>query len=146
MGKWDTGDLRNYAEYNASDYRGIDFVRELEQFTQFCCETIVYCNEADNMTKDAQQAFRSPLEKKGNAIFILDGNDETGFIEPIKSRCLIFRFEPLSYTEIYMRLLYIIKAEGMQVNEQVQNVAKELAEQANGDMRQAISSLEAFIP
>jgi replication factor C small subunit len=108
-------------------------------------EILIYLNEADNLTIDAQEALRSPLEKKRNLIFILDGNKEAGFTAPIKSRCTIFYFKPLTDAEIIERLLYIIKTEGIQVNEEVEKAVKELAEQAHGDMRAAINSLEARI-
>jgi DNA polymerase III delta prime subunit len=131
--QWDIG---GFNEYNTSDYRGIDFVREkIERLTKLTCETIAYMKEADNMTDDAKKALRSPLEDKGNAIFILDGNDESGFTEAIKSRCLILRFKPLSTTEVANQLFYILKAEGMQVNAKIEDALKELAVQSRGDMR-----------
>lgn len=131
-------------EFNASDYRGIDFVREeLERCTKTKIESIIYLNESDNMTADAKDALRSILEKKGNAIFILDGNDASGFTEPMKSRCSIFLFQPLSQTDILNRLRHILKAE--KVHTQGEKIIEELAKQAKGDLRQAINSLEPLI-
>jgi DNA polymerase III delta prime subunit len=139
-------DFGNFEEYNNSDYRGIDFVREkIKPITKLKAEIIVYLNEADRLTPEAQDAMKSILENKGNAIFILDGNKEEYLTEPTKSRCVHFRFKPLSVPEIYNRLLYIIKAEGIQVNTQIHDTVKELAVQAKGDMRTAINSLEAII-
>lgn len=135
----------NYSEYNASQYRGIDTIREIARYAGLSCETITYLDESDNFTKDAQEALRSPLENKGNAIFILAGNDEAGFSDAIKSRCVIFRFQKLETPEIYNRLLYILKAEDVKVTEQIEKKLKELAKNADGDLRKAINALEALI-
>lgn len=134
-----------FEEYNASSDRGLDFVRSLSRSTRLVGETIIYLNEADYMTKEAQAGLRSIIENKGFAIFILDGNNEADFIEPIKSRCVIFRFKPLTAMEILQRLLAILKDEKVQVNEQVENIARKLAEQSNGDMRRAINDLETYL-
>jgi replication factor C small subunit len=132
-------------EYNASDDRGIDFIRKISRISRLIWESINYLNEADSLTKEAQNGLKSILEKKVNTIFILDGNDEAGFIEPIKSRCVVFRFKPLTTKEIFDRLSYIIKAEGIQVDEQVEKLIREIAEQANGDLRRAINDLEMHL-
>ncbi len=139
-------DFGTFEEYNASDYRGIDFIREkIKPITKLKKETIVYLNEADRLTPEAQDVMKSILEFKGNAVFILDGNDETRFTDAVKSRCVHFRFKPLLVPEVYNQLLYIIKTEGIQVNTQIEKVAKELAIQSNGYMRTAINSLEPYI-
>jgi DNA polymerase III delta prime subunit len=132
-------------EFNASSYRGIDFIREIQQYMGYRTETIIYLNEADNMTDDAKKALRSLLENKVNVIFILDGNDEKGFTEPIKSRCTIFEFQPLSVSEIYNQLIFILKTEGIAVTEEIEKTVNDLAEKSNGDMRQAINSLDQLI-
>jgi DNA polymerase III delta prime subunit len=135
-----------YIEFNASDFRGIDFIRdEIIVHTKYKMETLIYLNEADNLTTPAQEALRSPLEKKGNVIFILDGNKEAGFTDPIKSRCVHLRFKLLSDKEVVNRLFYIIKAEEIQVTHEVEKVVKEIAEESKGDLRRAINSLETLI-
>jgi DNA polymerase III delta prime subunit len=138
--EWDFGGL---AVYNASDDRGIETMREIKRYANCSSEIIIYLNEADRLTSDAKDALRSILENKNDAVFILDGNDETLFTPAVKSRCVPFRFNPLEATAIYHRLLYIFNTEGIEVNDDVENVARELAEQSNGDLRSAINSLEA---
>jgi replication factor C small subunit len=138
-------EVGSFEGYNASNDRGIEFVRKITRYTKIVSESITYLNEADSMTNEAQAGMRGPLENKGNAIFILDGNDEKCFTDAIKSRCVHFRFKLLANTDIYNRLTYIIKSEGIKINQQIEKAIKELAEQSNGDMRKALNALDAFI-
>jgi len=85
---------------NASDERGIDVVRgEIKDFARAQPTSakyrIIILDEGDKLTKDAQDALRAIVEDNSDKCrFIFLGNDES-YIDAIKSRCAIFRFEAL---------------------------------------------------
>ena len=90
---------QNFLELNASDARGIETVRT--NIKNFCRLKpvgapfrIIFLDEVDNMTKDAQHALRREMEMyTKTASFILSCNYSSKIIDPIQSRCAIFRFE-----------------------------------------------------
>ncbi|HDD05185.1 MAG TPA: replication factor C small subunit, partial [Candidatus Aenigmarchaeota archaeon] len=92
----------NLLELNASDERGIDTIRtKVKEFARtkpigdFPFK-IILLDEADALTRDAQQALRRTMENFSSTCrFILDCNFSSKIIEPIQSRCAIFRFKPL---------------------------------------------------
>jgi len=85
---------------------------------------IIFLDEADNMTADAQQALRRIMEKTMSAVFILSGNHEWRIIDPIKSRCAIYRFNRLTDEQVLRKLLF---------------------KEANGDLRKALNILQTLI-
>jgi len=138
----------HFVELNASDERGIDVVRnKIKRLAQSKGRRIVFLDEADALTEDAQHALRRIMEKSGETTFILSCNYEYKLISPIKSRCARFVFKPIDKKLILKRILEIIKAEGIQVEmtEEVKRALMMIAEQANGDMRYAINLLERII-
>jgi len=137
-------------EYNASDERGINVIRDKIKRVAFTLgEKIILLDEADNMTDDAQHALRRIMEKaeKAGTIFILTANEEWRIIEPIKSRCAIFRFRKLTEEEVLRVLLNVLKGEGVDPKSVV--TSKEalmfLVKYVDGDLRQAINILETLI-
>jgi replication factor C small subunit len=97
-------------ELNASDERGLEVIREkIKPRSNLVITVLFYLNEADGITKDAQAALRPIIENSKNAVFILDVNDESKIIDPIKSRCAEFRFKPLTCGEATQRLTEICK-------------------------------------
>jgi DNA polymerase III gamma/tau subunit len=89
-------------ELNASDDRGIDMVRtrlKLLTTTRSLTQRVILLDEADGLTKQAQEALRRMMET-GNALFILTANDESGIIPALKSRCHHLGFP--AYTDAQM--------------------------------------------
>ena len=130
-----------------SDERGIDVVRSrIKDFARTLpigdfSHKIVFLDEADAMTKDAQQALRRIMEMFASTCrFILSCNYSSKIIEPIQSRCVIFRFKPLSDEHIRKRILYIAQNEGLKLTE---DAVKAILYIAEGDMRKAINVLQA---
>ena len=84
---------QNFLELNASDARGIETVRN--NIKNFCRLKpvgapfrIIFLDEVDNMTKDAQHALRREMEMyTKTASFILSCNYSSKIIDPIQSRC-----------------------------------------------------------
>lgn len=141
----------NYRQYmlelNASDERGIDTIRtKVKEFARSRTPPnipfkIVLLDEADNMTADAQQALRRLMEMyTASTRFILIANFPSKIIEPIQSRCAIFRFTPLKKEDVVNRLKWICEQEGCKYTLEGLETIYEVSE---GDMRRAINILQA---
>ncbi|WP_321211807.1 replication factor C small subunit [Methanothermobacter sp. DP] len=137
---------QNFLELNASDARGIDTVRT--SIKNFCRLKpvgapfrIIFLDEVDNMTKDAQHALRREMEMyTKTSSFILSCNYSSKIIDPIQSRCAIFRFLPLKGRHIISRLEYIAEQEGLEYEPQALDTVVYFAE---GDLRKAINILQS---
>ena len=141
----------NYLQYmlelNASDERGIDTIRtKVKEFARSRTPPgvpfkIVLLDEADNMTADAQQALRRLMEMyTASTRFILIANFPSKIIEPIQSRCALFRFTPLKKEDVIARLKWICEQEKCKYTEEGLETIYEISE---GDMRRAINVLQA---
>ena len=135
-------------ELNASDDRGIDVVRnKIKMFAQQRVSLppgrhkIIILDEADSMTSAAQQALRRTMELYSKTTrFAFACNMSSKIIEPIQSRCAIVRFQKLSDKEILDRLMTVASAESLAyTNDGLEAVIFT----ADGDMRQALNSLQA---
>jgi replication factor C small subunit len=136
-----------FMELNASDARGIDVIRTtVKEFARIATISevpfkILVLDEADNMTSDAQQALRRTMERYTETCrFILCCNYSGRIIEPIQSRCALFRFTPLKSQDVADYLNHIAKTEGVEV--EASGVVA-LVDIAEGDLRKAINTLQA---
>jgi len=137
---------QNFLELNASDARGIETVRN--HIKNFCRLKpvgapfrIIFLDEVDNMTKDAQHALRREMEMyTKTASFILSCNYSSKIIDPIQSRCAIFRFAPIKGEEIKKRLKFICESEGFKADDKG---LESIVYFAEGDMRKAVNVLQA---
>jgi len=137
---------QNYYELNASDERGIDVVRskikEIARIAPFGGTTfkIIFLDEADNLTADAQAAMRRTMETYSKTSrFILSANYSSRLIEPIQSRTAVFRFRPLRPDAIREYLGRVAKAEKLKITDDGMDALIYIAE---GDMRRAVNSLQ----
>jgi len=137
---------QNFMELNASDARGIDVVRE--QIKSYAASLpfggirfkVIFLDEADALTRDAQNALRRTMENtSATTRFILSANYSSKIIEPIQSRCALFRFRPLSEDHITERLKHIAQKEKVHVEAEGY---KALVYASEGDMRKAINFLQ----
>jgi len=129
-------------ELNASDERGIDTVRnKIKKIASIKGKRIIFLDEVDSMTQDAQNAMRRIMETTPNTIFILSCNDEYRIIDPIKSRCAIYRFKRIEKELILKRLLEICKKERINWKKGRETLIR-ISEECNGDLRKAIHLLE----
>ena len=140
---------RDYTlELNASDERGINMVRErVKKFSRFAgLDTeipfkIIILDEADEMTNDAQTALRRIIEDTAKICrFILIANNLSKIIEPIQSRCVVFKFTRISTKEILSQLKSISKKEKIKADEKGLNT---ISDYTGGDLRHAINVLQA---
>ena len=130
---------QNFLDLNASDERGIDVVRvKIKDFARTRAIgdvpfKIVYLDESDSLTKEAQQALRRTMENyAATCRFILSNNYSSKIIEPIQSRCAVFRFRPLSEAEMHVLVERIAKSEGITIDEPAK---KSLVQASEGDCR-----------
>ncbi|MFB6298159.1 MAG: replication factor C small subunit [Salinirussus sp.] len=136
----------HFLELNASDERGIDVVRDrIKSFarTSFggANYRIIFLDEADALTSDAQSALRRTMEQFSNNVrFILSCNYSSQIIDPIQSRCAVFRFAPLSDAAVAEQVREVATAEGIDVTD---DGVEALVYAADGDMRRAINGLQA---
>ena len=135
-------------ELNASDERGIGVVRErVKGFSQVIQSApsgvqygLVILDECDEMTRDAQTALRRIMETSSRTCrFILICNYQSGIIEPIQSRCSVFRFKLLEEKDAVTCLMRICKLEHVVADE---NAVKRIIELSEGDLRSAINYLQ----
>jgi replication factor C small subunit len=136
----------NFRELNASDERGIDVVRN--QIKQFARTTplgdakfkILFLDEADALTTDAQAALRRTMESYAQTCrFILSCNYSSKIIDPIQSRCAIYRFKPLGESAVKEEVHRIAKKEGLSITKEAMDAIVYIAQ---GDMRKAINALQ----
>ena len=131
----------NFIEHNASNDRGVDSVRDVIKSSihqpLFTSVRVIFLDESDGLTPQAQNMLRKPLENRGSTRFILSANNDV-FIKPIRSRCMVFEFQPISEDNIQQRLKYIAEQEGLSLNDGIEEIAKK----SDGDMRLAINELQ----
>jgi replication factor C small subunit len=136
----------NFYELNASDERGIGVVRK--QIKDYARTRpigdaefkVIFLDEADALTDDAQAALRRTMERYTQTCrFILSCNYSSRIIEPIQSRCAVFRFRPLAADEVKSYVRRIAKEEGLEVTKEG---LEAIVYVARGDMRRVTNSLQ----
>jgi len=137
----------NFLELNASDERGINIVREkVKNFARTKSLgnvdfKVIFLDEADALTPEAQQALRRTMENySATCRFILSCNYSSKIIDPIQSRCAIFRLKLLEKKDIEKVVQKIAEKENLTVNPDSLEI---LYEGSEGDCRRAINILQA---
>ncbi len=137
---------QNFLEMNSSDERGIDTVRTtIKQYARTSPLgdvpfKILFLDESDNLTSEAQASLRRMMERySGSCRFILSCNYSSRIIEPIQSRCAIFRFRSYSPASILQQLGRIATAEKKRLSAEA---AEAIVAASAGDMRRAINLLQ----
>lgn len=137
----------NYLELNASDERGIQVIREkVKNFARTKSLgnipfKIIFLDEADALTPEAQQALRRTMENySATCRFILSCNYSSKIIDPIQSRCAIFRFKLLEKKDIEKVIKNIAEKEKLEVRPEAIEI---LYEGCEGDCRKCINILQS---
>jgi len=137
----------NYLELNASDERGINVVREkVKNFARTKSIgnvpfKIIFLDEADALTTEAQQALRRTMENYSTTCrFILSCNYSSKIIDPIQSRCAIFRFKLLEKKDIEKVVKKIGEGEKLTISPEALELIYEGSE---GDCRRVINILQS---
>ena len=137
---------QNFLELNASDDRGIDVVRNtIKDFARTLAFDsdfkIIFLDQCDALTQDAQQALRRTMEKYTKTCrFILSCNYSSKILEPIQSRCVVYRFKPLGAKEVEKQVEYVANLEKIHVDEKAKIAVNYVCQ---GDMRKALNILQA---
>ncbi len=142
---------KNTLELNASDERGIKMVRErVKEFAasiklagdkEFGTPKIIILDEADEMTSEAQTALRRIIEDSARTTrFIIICNYLSQIIEPIQSRCVVFRFTRLPREDVIDYLKMICEKEKVKFEEKA---LAQIYDATGGDMRHSINIMQA---
>ncbi|MBI4016479.1 MAG: replication factor C small subunit [Candidatus Aenigmarchaeota archaeon] len=137
----------NFLELNASDERGIDVVRvKVKDFARTRALAgvpfkIIFLDECDALTRDAQQALRRTMETStATCRFILAANYSSKIIDPIQSRCAVFRFRPLDVVQMEKLIAVISGSESLSIANDAKHALMAVSE---GDSRRLINLLQS---
>jgi replication factor C small subunit len=142
---------KNTLELNASDERGIKMVRErVKEFAasiklagdkEFGKPKIIILDEADEMTSEAQTALRRIIEDSARTTrFVIICNYLSQIIEPIQSRCVVFRFTRLPKEDVIGHLKMICEQQKVKYEEKA---LAQIYETTGGDLRHSINIMQA---
>ena len=138
---------QNFLELNASDERGIDVVRNtIKDFARTrpignSVFKIIFLDECDSLTKEAQQALRRTMANYVTTTrFLLSCNFSSKIIDPIQSRCTVFRFKPLEEQDIKEYIANIAEKEGITIDEEA---IKAIEDITSGDARRITNILQS---
>ena len=136
-------------ELNASDERGINTIREkikthakqsIKPVDNIPPWKIIILDEADTMTPDSQFALRRIIEQYSKVTrFCIICNYHSKIIDPIISRCSLFRFKPIESTAIMDKLKLICLKENFNCSEKLIN---KIIKICRGDLRKGINLLQ----
>jgi replication factor C small subunit len=136
----------NLHELNASDERGIDVVRgKIKEFARTAPLgkdgfKIIFLDEADALTGAAQAALRRTMEKYSRTCrFVMTCNYSSKIIDPIQSRCAVFRFRPIKAEDVEKYLKFVAAKEELNIDKEAYDSLTYLAQ---GDLRRAINGLQ----
>lgn len=143
--------MKNTLELNASDERGIKMVRErVKEFAasiklagdkEFGKPKIIILDEADEMTSEAQTALRRIIEDSARTTrFVIICNYLSQIIEPIQSRCVVFRFTRLPKEDVIDHLKMICEQQEVKYEEKA---LAQIYEATGGDLRRSINIMQA---
>ncbi len=134
-------------ELNASDERGIDVVRnKVKDFARTKAIgdvpfKLIFLDECDALTKEAQQALRRTMENYTSSCrFILAANYSSKILDPIQSRCAVFRFRPLEKEHVIELITRVAQVEGLQLSEETKTA---LVTISGGDLRRVVNVLQS---
>jgi replication factor C small subunit len=103
--------------------------------------TLSLVDECDSLTREAQQALRRTMENYTSSCrFILSCNYSSKIIDPIQSRCAVFRFRPLEKEFIKKIIENIAKKEGLNIDDKSIDAIYSISE---GDARKTENILQS---
>jgi len=136
----------NLLEMNASDERKLESIRtKVKNFARTSPYgnapfKIIFLDEADALTNDAQGALRRIMEQHAATCrFILSCNYSSKIIEPIQSRCAVFRFRPLANDQVETQIKFVAESEEVDLD---QDACEAIVRVSLGDLRKAITALQ----
>ncbi len=137
----------NFMQLNASDDRKLQVIQtRVKEFARSkpinAKFKILFLDEADSLTTEAQQALRRMMEDYGeNCRFIFSVNYQSEIIEPIQSRCVIVRFQALDKKDVFKLIDRIANAENLSISEDAKDALFAIT---RGDLRRLINLLQSL--
>jgi replication factor C small subunit len=133
---------------NASDDNSVDTIRNsVKGFSQTMPLgdfKIVFLDEADYLTPNAQAALRRMMEEYADTVrFILTCNKPHKIIDELKSRCQEFLFNEFDKGEMAVHAFEILKKEGVKNIEA--EIIKAYVDESYPDMRKLLQNMEGNI-
>jgi replication factor C subunit 2/4 len=142
----------NYKEYvielNASDNRGLETINN--SIIHFCRKKVntinnipklIILDEADNITKKAQNTLTNLMEKFNKTTkFAFTCNDYNKLVEGIQSRCIILKYNTINNNDMKKKLIEICNFEKVLYED---SGLESIIFIAQGDVRYAINCLES---
>lgn len=135
-------------ELNASDNRGLETINN--SIIHFCRKKVttqnnlpklIILDEADNITKKAQNTLTNLMEKFNNTTkFAFTCNDYYKLVEGIQSRCIILKYNTIKNNDMKKRLIDICNSEKVLYDDAGLDSIIFIAQ---GDVRYAINCLES---
>jgi len=138
-----------YLYINASDENGIDTIRnKVISFAQTRSldgkKKVVILEEADGLTGNSLGILRNVMEEYTDTTrFILTANYINKILEPVRSRCLLFKLQP-DLKGVVQRCVDILKAEKVSVEDIQRTALLKLIEDSYPDIRKTINNLQKF--
>ncbi len=136
----------NFIELTKSRERGINAIREdVKEKARSRSLTekdfrIIYMDNADDLTDSAQAAFRRMMENfSSNVRFILSCSSLSKIIDPLQSRCALFKFHPISNENVEKWIRMIEEKEGFHIDK---DAIKVLSRVSKGNLREATNLLQ----
>ena len=158
----DANNEMNVLWTNASDDRGIDFIRsQIKMFARMSGigtkRKLIVLDEADGLTPAAQDSLRGIMEQYADVCtFILTANYADKIREAIKSRCNIYTFDRVSPADGAKHLKRVYFSESPKVKGEVERrtplantpaphdkALEKIVLLHNGDLRAAVNFLQA---
>ncbi len=138
---------QNFIELNASDDRKLSVIQgKVKEFARTrpidAPFKIILFDEGDSLTQEAQQALRRMMEEYSSTCrFVFSVNYQNNLIEPLQSRCVILRFQPLVQKDIEEYIGRIAKEEGLEIDK---NAMEALFYVSKGDLRLVTNLLQSL--
>lgn len=145
LGQWNND--MNVLWMNASDDRGIDFIRkEIKHFARLSGvgvqRKVVVCDEACGLTPASQDALRGIMEKYADRVlFVLTANYPDKIRPAIKSRCQMYTFKPVTPKQ---GAKHLARLESCGAPSEWSEYYERVVEVKNGDLRSAVNYLESL--
>ncbi len=138
-----TDDSADYHEMNASDFRGVDMIRDIRKRSMYRPASgarVWLLDECHKLTPDAQEAMLKLLEHPpAKTWFLLATTEPTKLKPTLKRRCAQFQVEALGSKEIKRLCAKVAKADGTPVPSAILN---KVVKEANGSPGMALSILD----
>ena len=134
-------------EYNSSENRGIDTVREVMEQVRYAplgnSKVVYIFDEYHMQTNAAQQAALKMLEEcSTDVIFVLVTTNPEKIIDAIKTRCSRIEMKPLDENTMFSLLRRVAHKEGIAVDPEI---LKHIASLSEGSSRMALKILGSVL-